>query len=133
MQKTEPNYSIRDLADVHVPVAIVQGEHDEFIKLEHAEYLALSVPVAERILLPGCQPFRTTAKAREIQQRDAGFPARASFLKERLGLLMLGAFSGRAGGGGRCHVDSPAAKLRPAAIAHCARAGGIDRDYSRPM
>ena len=44
MQRTEPNYSIHDLAEVHVPVAIVQGEHDEFIKLEHAKYLAGSIP-----------------------------------------------------------------------------------------
>jgi pimeloyl-ACP methyl ester carboxylesterase len=57
MQKTEPNYSVRDLADVHVPVAIVQGEHDEFINLEHAEYLARSIPGAEFILLPGVSHF----------------------------------------------------------------------------
>jgi pimeloyl-ACP methyl ester carboxylesterase len=57
MQRTEPNYSVRDLADVHVPVAIVQGEHDEFIKLEHAEYLARSIPGAEFILLPGVSHF----------------------------------------------------------------------------
>jgi hypothetical protein len=35
MQRTEPNYSARDLAEVHVPIATAQGEHDEFIKLEH--------------------------------------------------------------------------------------------------
>ena len=57
MQRTEPNYSVRDLADVHVPVAIVQGEHDEFIKLEHAEYLAGSIPGAEFIPLPGVSHF----------------------------------------------------------------------------
>ena len=57
MQRTEPNYSVRDLADVHVPVAFVQGEHDEFIKLEHAEYLARSIPEAEFILLPGVSHF----------------------------------------------------------------------------
>ena len=39
------------------PVAIVQGEHDEFIKLEHAEYLARSIPVGEFILLPGVSQF----------------------------------------------------------------------------
>jgi len=39
------------------PVAIVQGEHDEFIKLEHAEYLARSIPEAEFILLPGVSHF----------------------------------------------------------------------------
>ena len=51
-----------------------------------------------------------------------------------LGLLRLEAFSrGRARGGGHCHVVSPAAKPSPTAIAHCARAGGVDRDYSRPV
>jgi pimeloyl-ACP methyl ester carboxylesterase len=57
MQRTEPNYSVRDLAEVHVPIAIVQGEHDEFIKLEHAEYLARSIPGAEFTLLPGVSHF----------------------------------------------------------------------------
>ena len=57
MQRTEPNYSARDLADVHVPVAIVQGGEDEFIKPEHAAYLARSIPGAELILLPGVSHF----------------------------------------------------------------------------
>jgi pimeloyl-ACP methyl ester carboxylesterase len=57
MQKTEPNYSARDLADIHVPVTIVQSEHDEFIKPEHAEYLARSIPGAELILLAGVSHF----------------------------------------------------------------------------
>ena len=57
MQKTQPNYSTRDLADIHVPVAIVQSERDEFIKPEHAEYLARSIPGAELILLPGVSHF----------------------------------------------------------------------------
>jgi len=57
MQRTEPNYSARDLAEIRVPVAIVQSEHDEFIKHEHAEYLARSIPGAELILLPGVSHF----------------------------------------------------------------------------
>jgi len=57
MQKTEPNYSARDLADIHVPVAIVQSEHDEFIKAEHAEYLARTIPGAEFIFLPYVSHF----------------------------------------------------------------------------
>jgi pimeloyl-ACP methyl ester carboxylesterase len=57
MQRTEPNYSADDLAEVQVPIVIVQGEHDEFIKLEHAEYLARSIPGAEFILLPGVSHF----------------------------------------------------------------------------
>ena len=57
MQKTQPDYSASDLAAVRVPVAIVQSEHDEFIKPEHAEYLARSIPGAELTLLPGVSHF----------------------------------------------------------------------------
>jgi len=51
MQRTEPNYSVRDLAEIRAPVAIVQSERDEFIKPEHADYLARSIPEAELIWL----------------------------------------------------------------------------------
>jgi pimeloyl-ACP methyl ester carboxylesterase len=57
MMKTEPNYSARDLSDIRVPVAIVQSEHDEFIKDEHAEYLARSIPGADFIRLAGVSHF----------------------------------------------------------------------------
>ncbi len=57
MQQTEPNYSVNDLAAISVPVAIVQSEYDEFIKREHAEYLARSIPNAELIDLPGVSHF----------------------------------------------------------------------------
>ena len=57
MQKTQPNYSANDLAQISVPVAIVHSEHDEFIKREHAEYLARSIPDAEFIELPGVSHF----------------------------------------------------------------------------
>jgi pimeloyl-ACP methyl ester carboxylesterase len=57
MQRTQPNYSARDLAEISVPVAIVHSEHDEFIKREHAEYLAWSIPNAEFIDLPNVSHF----------------------------------------------------------------------------
>lgn len=57
MMKSEPNYSARDLADIRVPVAIAQSEHDEFIKDQHAEYLARSIPGAELIRLAGVSHF----------------------------------------------------------------------------
>jgi pimeloyl-ACP methyl ester carboxylesterase len=57
MQSTQPNYSTRDLANIRVPVKIVQSEHDEFIR--HCRYSftsrmtsldlkALSVPLTGR-------------------------------------------------------------------------------------
>jgi pimeloyl-ACP methyl ester carboxylesterase len=57
MQQTQPNYSASDLAQISVPVVIVQSEHDEFIRREHAEYLAQSIPGAEFILLNNVSHF----------------------------------------------------------------------------
>jgi pimeloyl-ACP methyl ester carboxylesterase len=57
MQRTQPDYSAGDLAEITVPVTIVQSEHDEFIKPEHAEYLARSIPGARLVLLPGVSHF----------------------------------------------------------------------------
>lgn len=57
MQRTQPNYSAEDLAQIRVPVAVVQSEHDEFIKREHAEYLARNIPNAQFIYLPDVSHF----------------------------------------------------------------------------
>jgi pimeloyl-ACP methyl ester carboxylesterase len=57
MMRTQPNYSVRELGEIRVPVAIVQSEHDEFIEREHAEYLAGSISGAELIVLPGVSHF----------------------------------------------------------------------------
>ena len=57
MQQTQPNYSADDLAEISVPVVIVQSEHDEFIKREHAEYLAQTIPNAEFIVLNNVSHF----------------------------------------------------------------------------
>lgn len=79
MQRTEPNYSVADLADVQVPVAIVHGEHDEFIKLEHAEYLARSIPGAEFILLPGVSHFAPLQRPDKFNQVMLAFLGRLFF------------------------------------------------------
>jgi hypothetical protein len=46
MQRCEPNWSAADLASLKMPVAIVEGENEEFIKREHLRYLACTVPNA---------------------------------------------------------------------------------------
>jgi len=51
MQRTQPDYSAADLSEIHVPVLIAHSEHDEFIKREHAEYLARTIPGARFVLL----------------------------------------------------------------------------------
>ncbi|WP_077967900.1 alpha/beta fold hydrolase [Ensifer adhaerens] len=57
MQGTEPNYTAEDLGKIRVPVVIVQSENDEFIRHEHADYLAHSIPGAAFILLDGVSHF----------------------------------------------------------------------------
>ena len=57
MMKTEPNYSAQQLARIQVPVSVAISERDEFIRLEHAEYLARTIPGARLILLPGVTHF----------------------------------------------------------------------------
>jgi pimeloyl-ACP methyl ester carboxylesterase len=57
MQRTQPNYSADDLAQIQAPVTIVHSEYDEFIKQEHAEYLARHIPNAEFVYLPGVSHF----------------------------------------------------------------------------
>jgi pimeloyl-ACP methyl ester carboxylesterase len=57
MQRTQPDDSLSDLAEVRVPVTIAQAERDEFIRQEHAEYLAGNIPGAEFVLLPGVSHF----------------------------------------------------------------------------
>ncbi|MEM5365763.1 alpha/beta hydrolase [Paraburkholderia azotifigens] len=57
MQRTQPNYSAGDLAQIGVRVVVAIGEQDEFIRQEHAVYLAQSIPGAELIVLPNVSHF----------------------------------------------------------------------------
>ncbi|WP_267553886.1 alpha/beta fold hydrolase [Rhizobium rhizogenes] len=78
MQQTEPNYTTDDLADISVPVAIVHSEHDEFIKREHADYLARHIPGAELILLPGVSHFAPLQRPVQFNAALLTFLARIS-------------------------------------------------------
>ena len=75
MQRTQPNYAAADLARIHVPVAIVQSEDDEFIKRDHAEYLAQSIPSAELILLPGVTHFAPLQRPEQFNRTILAFLA----------------------------------------------------------
>jgi pimeloyl-ACP methyl ester carboxylesterase len=76
MQRTQPNYTAQDLGRIEVPVAIVQSEHDEFIKREHAEYLARSIPGAEFVLLPGVSHFAPLQRPEEFNRALLAFLGR---------------------------------------------------------
>jgi pimeloyl-ACP methyl ester carboxylesterase len=57
MQRTQPEYTADDLGRINVPVLVVIGERDEFIKLEHMAYLALALRDATLQVLPEVSHF----------------------------------------------------------------------------
>lgn len=57
MMATQPDAAAADLAEIRVPVTIVQSERDEFITPEHAAYLARTIPGADLVLLPDVSHF----------------------------------------------------------------------------
>lgn len=78
MMKTEPNYSAHDLSKIQVPVAIVQSESDEFIKHDHAEYLARSIRESEFILLPSVSHFAPLQRPESFNKVLLGFLERVT-------------------------------------------------------
>jgi pimeloyl-ACP methyl ester carboxylesterase len=76
MGRTQPNYSAHDLARISVPAVIVQSEHDEFIKREHAEYLARSIPNAEFVLLNGVSHFAPLQRPEQFNAAILEFVAK---------------------------------------------------------
>jgi pimeloyl-ACP methyl ester carboxylesterase len=73
MQRTQPNYSMQDLAKIDVPVRIVQSEKDEFIRREHAEYLARTIPGASFLLLEGVSHFAPLQRPEEFNMAMLAF------------------------------------------------------------
>jgi pimeloyl-ACP methyl ester carboxylesterase len=76
MQRTQPNYTVQDLAEIGVPVVIAQSEHDEVIKSKHAEYLARAIPGARLVVFPDVSHFapwqRPDQFSAAILEHDAG-------------------------------------------------------------
>jgi pimeloyl-ACP methyl ester carboxylesterase len=48
---TEPHYTEQQLASIRVRTAIVSGDHDNAVRLDHTEYLARTIPGAQLIML----------------------------------------------------------------------------------
>jgi pimeloyl-ACP methyl ester carboxylesterase len=57
MQETQPNWTVEDLEGVDAKVWVVQGVADEFIRMEHADYLAKNIPHAKLTVLEGVTHF----------------------------------------------------------------------------
>ena len=57
MQRTQPNYTPAQLAAIRVPVTVLHSEGDEFIRPEHAGYLADTIPGAKLRIMSGVTHF----------------------------------------------------------------------------
>ena len=57
LMHSQPNFTAQEIARIERPVAIVHGEHDEFILPEHARYLADTIPQGRLITLAGVSHF----------------------------------------------------------------------------
>ena len=73
MQRTQPNYTTADLTAITVPVTIVHSEHDEFIKREHAEYLAKTIPNADFVFLSGVSHFALLQRPDQFNETIQAF------------------------------------------------------------
>ena len=57
MWKTQPNWAANNLRAIKVPTWIVDGDHDEAIKRENAEFMAANIPGAGLLLQPDVSHF----------------------------------------------------------------------------
>jgi pimeloyl-ACP methyl ester carboxylesterase len=73
MMQTQPNYSADDLAAIRVPVSIVHSDRDEFIKDEHAAYVARSIPGATLVILDDANHFAPLQKPQQFNKAMLAF------------------------------------------------------------
>jgi pimeloyl-ACP methyl ester carboxylesterase len=57
MWAEQPNWSDAQLRAIDVPVLVVDGDHDEAIKLAHTETIAATIPHAGLLILPNVSHF----------------------------------------------------------------------------
>ena len=57
MWAKQPNFTPEQLKSIKVPVAVVLGEHDEAIKLDHTKEMASLIPGSTLILMPNLSHF----------------------------------------------------------------------------
>jgi pimeloyl-ACP methyl ester carboxylesterase len=73
MMQTQPNYCAHALAAISVPVTIVQSDNDEFIKDEHAAYVARSIPGATLVVLDDANHFAPLQKPDQFNKAMLDF------------------------------------------------------------
>ena len=67
LYKVAPNYSEAELKSIPVPVLILDGAEDEFIKPDQPRRMAALIPGATLVIMPGHRPLRPVREARAVQ------------------------------------------------------------------
>ncbi|MBN9057999.1 MAG: alpha/beta fold hydrolase, partial [Rhizobiales bacterium] len=75
MQQTQPEYGADDLAAIDTPVTVCQSAEDEFIRIEHAEYLAQTLPEGRLKILEGVTHFAPLQRPALFNEAIADFLA----------------------------------------------------------
>nr|WP_321983380.1 alpha/beta hydrolase [uncultured Lichenicoccus sp.] len=57
MWADQPNWTDSQLAAIHTPVLVADGDHDEAIRREHTEHIAAAIPGAGLLILPNTSHF----------------------------------------------------------------------------
>ena len=68
LYKVAPNYSEAELKSITVPVLILDGEADEFVKPDQPRHMAALIPGATLVIMPGTGHFALFAKPGLIDQ-----------------------------------------------------------------
>jgi pimeloyl-ACP methyl ester carboxylesterase len=73
MMRTQPNFSRSDLLAIRVPVTILHSDNDEFIKREHADYLARTISNKKVVVLEGVSHFAPLQRPDLFNRATLGF------------------------------------------------------------
>ena len=65
---TDPNFTAADLASIESPTLILDGEEEEFVRIDHVKEFAQTIPGAELILMPGIGHFAPEERAAEFNK-----------------------------------------------------------------
>jgi pimeloyl-ACP methyl ester carboxylesterase len=57
MWADQPNWTDAQLKTITAPVLVMDGDHDELIKLEHTDYMAATIPGAGLMIMPNTSHF----------------------------------------------------------------------------
>ena len=68
LYKVAPNYSDEEFTSITVPVLILDGEADEFVKPDQPRHMAALIPGATLVIIPGTGHFAVFAKPPTFNQ-----------------------------------------------------------------